>query len=167
MKHPRSILLTIHHAQVMRHVFAALILAIASQDTVADPAEGMIQVEVFTTTDWGAVTEYTIKTKELHWDYDLQLYPLNGIQIIETELSKDLPADPDQSKYIALQRIQILEDKTRTRMQHSAIGLAMAMQYGVERLPAIVFDGQVVVYGVTDLRAALAHYEAWRKVAKP
>jgi integrating conjugative element protein (TIGR03757 family) len=46
-------------------------------------------------------------------------------------------------------------------MQRAAMGLAKAVQYGVDRYPAIVFDGQVVVYGITDLEAALQHYRAW------
>ena len=52
-------------------------------------------------------------------------------------------------------------------MQASATALAKAMQYGVDRYPAIVFDGQAVVYGVTDLKAALVHYQMWRTGAKP
>jgi integrating conjugative element protein (TIGR03757 family) len=52
-------------------------------------------------------------------------------------------------------------------MQRSSIGLAKAMQYGINRYPAIVFDGQAVVYGVTDLNAARAHYQTWRTAVKP
>jgi len=33
----------------------------------------------------------------------------------------------------------------------------------VDRYPAIVFDGQAVVYGVTDVETALAHYQKWRQ----
>ena len=29
------------------------------------------------------------------------------------------------------------------------------MQYGIDRYPAVVFDGEAVVYGVTDLTVAL------------
>ena len=41
------------------------------------------------------------------------------------------------------------------------------MQYGIDRIPAIVFDSQAVVYGVTDLSAALAHYQAWQSGRRP
>jgi integrating conjugative element protein (TIGR03757 family) len=93
---------------------------------------------------------------------EITVYEIDGIQSVERDLSLNLSADPQQSKQSALQRIQDLDDQARVRMQRSAIGLAMAMQYGIDRYPAIVFDGQAVVYGITDLQAALAHYHAWR-----
>ncbi len=93
---------------------------------------------------------------------DLQIYALGHIQRIEAELSKDLSNKPDSSKRLALQRIQGMDEGTHAQMQRSAIGLSMAMQYGIDRVPAIVFDGQAVLYGVTDLQVALAYYQAWR-----
>ncbi|WP_268745429.1 TIGR03757 family integrating conjugative element protein [Methylomarinum vadi] len=78
----------------------------------------------------------------------------------------DMPADPAQSKRIALDRIQHMDDQSKTKMQMAAQGLAKAMQYGVDRYPAIVFDGQAVVYGVTDVQSALAHYRVWRREGK-
>ncbi|MEA2093693.1 MAG: DUF1525 domain-containing protein [Pseudomonadota bacterium] len=42
------------------------------------------------------------------------------------------------------------------------MGLARALQYGIDRYPAIVFDGQLVVYGVTELGQALHQYYHWQ-----
>ena len=98
---------------------------------------------------------------------EITVYEIDGIQSVEHNLSLNLPVEPQQSKAIALQRIQALDDQARARMQHSAIGLAKAMQYGVDRYPAVVFDGQAVVYGTTDLQAARVHYQAWRTEVKP
>ena len=36
-------------------------------------------------------------------------------------------------------------------MQRAAMGLAKAMQYGIDQYPAIVFDGDLAIYGVTDI----------------
>jgi len=47
-------------------------------------------------------------------------------------------------------------------MQRAAIGLTKALQYGIDRFPAMVFDGQCVVYGVTDLGQALHRYHLWQ-----
>ena len=47
--------------------------------------------------------------------------------------------------------------------KNAAFGLAKAVQYGVDRYPAIVFEGRAVVYGVTDLVEALNRYEAWQR----
>ena len=98
---------------------------------------------------------------------EITVYEIDGIQSVERELSLNLPADPQQSKQVALQLIQNMDDQARARIQRSAIGLAKAMQYGIDRYPAIVFDGQAVIYGITDLQAALAHYQAWRTGVKP
>ena len=121
-----------------------------------------LRVEVFATTALIVAGEPAIRSKEPNQDIDLQVYELNGIQLVEAELSKDLSDDSDQSKRVTLRRIQMLDDQVRTRMRQAAMGLASAVRYGIDRFPAIVFDGQAVVYGVTDLQAALDHYRKWR-----
>jgi len=118
-------------------------------------------VEVFTSYEYSfaSTNDASDKLRGL----DITIYEIDGIESMERALSIDMPADPVQSKQIALRRLQGMDDQTRMKMQSAAQGLAKAMQYGVDRYPAIVFDGQAVVYGVTDVRAALAHYRAWRR----
>jgi len=41
------------------------------------------------------------------------------------------------------------------------------MQYGIDRYPAIVFGGEVVVYGLTDPNAALVYYQKWQAENRP
>ena len=45
----------------------------------------------------------------------------------------------------------------------AAIGLAKAVQYGVDHYPAIVVNGTAVLYCVINLVEAVAHYEAWQE----
>ncbi len=161
------ILPTTHRFQMACFVLATLMLTITSGNAAANADNGMTRVEVFTTADMENVDEAAIDIKDLHRNIDLQFYPLNGIQLVETELSKGLTSQPDQSKRLVLQRIQILDDQTQRRMQRSAVGLSRAMQYGIDRLPAIVFDGRVVVYGVTDLQVALTYFRVWRAGNRP
>lgn len=97
---------------------------------------------------------------------DVTIYEIDGIVSIERDLSIDMPADPEKSKRIALDRIQHMDNQSTTKMRMAALGLAKATQYGVDRYPAIVFDGQAVVYGVTDVQTALAHYRVWRREGK-
>jgi len=97
---------------------------------------------------------------------DVTIYEIDWIEFIERGLSTDMPADPEKSKRIALHRIQNMDDQSKTKMQMAAQGLAKAMQYGVDRYPAIVFDGQAVVYGVTDVQTAIAHYQTWQLEGK-
>ena len=124
-------------------------------------------IEVFTSTDLPITGEIVINPAPGRPSFDLKIYNLDGIQRIEAKLSKDLTADPEQSKRIVLQRIQQLGATDRAQMQRAAMGLAKAVQYGVDRYPAIVFDGQVVVYGLTDVEAALQHYRAWQTGDRP
>jgi len=98
---------------------------------------------------------------------DLQVYNLDGIQRIESQLSQGLTADPKQSKQVVLQRFQQLNEDDRARMQQAAMGLAKAVQYGVDRYPAMVFDGRAVIYGVTDIHQALVRYRQWREGRHP
>ncbi|MEW8507208.1 MAG: TIGR03757 family integrating conjugative element protein [Candidatus Thiodiazotropha sp.] len=123
-------------------------------------------VEVFTTADSPIAGEGGINKQALRGKKEFRVYELDGIRRTEEKLSEGLPADLEQSKRVVLQRFQQLSEEDRTRMQRAAKGLAKAMQYGVDRYPAIVFDGQAVVYGVTDVQSALAHYLVWRREGK-
>jgi integrating conjugative element protein (TIGR03757 family) len=124
-------------------------------------------IEVFTSAQYPVVETDATGSGSHFQGPVITVYEIDGIQSVERDLSLNLPVEPQQSKQIALQRIQSLDEQTRSRMQASATALAKAMQYGVDRYPAIVFDGQAVVYGVTDLHVALAHYQAWRTGVEP
>ena len=97
----------------------------------------------------------------------ITVYKIDGIQSVEHDLSLNLPVEPRQAKQIALHRIQNLDEQTRSRMHTAATALAKAMQIGVDRYPAVVFDGEVVAYGVTDLTVALKQYRAWQTGGRP
>jgi len=138
-------------------------VAQAAQRVVVNPC----LIEVFTTTDL-SVTGDVANNQQLDCrESELHVYELDGIQRIEAKLSKGLTADPEQSKRIVLQRFQQLDEAARAQMQRAALGLAKAVQYGIDRYPAIVFDGAAVVYGVADIHKALRHYQQWRTGARP
>ena len=122
-------------------------------------ADTQMHIEVFTTTDLPFVEHAEEEGQDR--SINLQVYHLDGIQLVEVELSTNLTADPARSKQILLQRIQDMDEKTNARMQRSANGIAKAMQYGINRYPAIVFDSQSVIYGVTDLETAFEQYQSW------
>ena len=90
-------------------------------------------------------------------------YAVDGLERFESGLSEGLPADPDAAKAEALRRIQLLDDARMAPAKNAAFGLAKAVQYGVDRHPAIVFDGRAVVYGQTDLVDALDRFEGWQR----
>lgn len=130
----------------------------------AQPAAGRPHlVEVFTTTDLPAPREAAITSEAVYAKTEFHVYELDGIKRIEAKLSDGLTADPEQSKQVVLRRFQQLHEEDRARMQRAAMGLAKVMQYGINRYPAIVFDGKVAIYGVTDIGEALHRYQEWRE----
>lgn len=100
-------------------------------------------------------------------DIKVQVHTLDGIKRFEVYLSQGLPGNADKARDIAIERLGSLNKAMRRLLEQSATALARALQYGVEQYPAIVFDGEVVVYGITDLRIALAHYRHWQQVQTP
>ncbi len=136
-------------------------VAQAAQNSAGNPH----LVEVFTTAE-SPITRDADLARLTSGIIDLQIYELDGIQRVEAKLSQGLTADPEQSKQIVLQRFQQLHEEDRARMQRAAMGLAKAAQYGVDRYPAIVFDGEVAIYGVTDIGEALHRYQQWREGRK-
>jgi integrating conjugative element protein (TIGR03757 family) len=116
-------------------------------------------IEVFTTSEQPVVGAEHERLRSAI----ITTYAVNGLELFESGLSEGLPADLDTAKAEALRRIQQLDDARMAPAKNAAFGLAKAVQYGVDRYPAIVFDGRAVVYGVTDLVEALDRFEAWQR----
>lgn len=90
-------------------------------------------------------------------------YKIDRISQFQSELSEGLPKDPTQAKQLVLARFQSMDAAVNQQLENAGKGLARAMHYGVDRYPAIVFDGWAVVYGVTDVEEAITHYTQWRE----
>ena len=160
--------------KVSKHSFSVqfvwlVSLVLFADTTFADPRGLNLTrvIEVFTSAQYPLIETDTKRAGSDLRKPKITVYEIDGIQFVERDLSFNLPVEPQPSKQIALQRIQSLDAQTRSRMQLAAQGLAKAMQYGVDRYPAVVFDGEAVVYGVTDLMVALAQYQVWQTGRKP
>ncbi|MEZ5573748.1 MAG: TIGR03757 family integrating conjugative element protein [Halioglobus sp.] len=66
------------------------------------------------------------------------------------------------AKQLVMERVQRVDAQLSSELENAARGLVQAMQYGIDRYPAIVFDGEVVVYGVTDVTVATQLYQRWQ-----
>ncbi len=146
-----------------------LVLVILAGNAVKAAQIGVVVpavVEIFTTSDLPFTGKAATNADSGRSRIELQAYQLDGIQRIETKLSEDLTADTEQSKQVVLQRFQQLHEEDRAWMQRAAMGLAKAMQYGIDRYTAIVFEGEVALYGVTDIGEALHRYQQWREGRK-
>jgi len=116
-----------------------------------------------------AIEVFTVRNKPIGGGHDLQprsiaiqVYDIDGLGHLESALSKDLPSAPGAAKSEALRRIGELNDVQMASVTEAADGLAKAVQYGVDRYPAIVIDGTVVIYGLTDVGNAINQYRTWR-----
>jgi integrating conjugative element protein (TIGR03757 family) len=123
-------------------------------------------VEVFTTADSPVNGVTALNTQPAYREIEFHVYELDAIQRIEKKLSQGLTANPEQSKRVVLQRFQQLNEEHRAQLHRAAMGLVKAAQFGIDRYPAIVFDGEVAIYGVTDIREALHRYKQWREGGK-
>ena len=148
-------------AAISTNTVVALLLVL-SHVTQAEKLVAMTptSIEIFTTIDQPISAIDTFVTK--HPETDVRIQKLDAIKQVEDKLSQGLSADPDKAKGLVLERLQLLGKATRSQLEHSAKSLAKAVQYGVEKYPAIVFDGELVVYGLSDLSAALMHYRHWQ-----
>ena len=90
------------------------------------------------------------------------VYVIDRIDRLQQELSKDLPRNPETAKQLALTRFQGMDSHLSSELENASKGLVQAMQYGIDRYPAIVFDSQAVIYGVTDINAATRLYQQWQ-----
>jgi integrating conjugative element protein (TIGR03757 family) len=133
----------------------------------AVPGASVPIVEVFTTKEQKVRSEFHAESMTPDQDIDLQVYHFDGIQQFESLLSKELPTHFKQAKKIALQRLEHFDSKLMESVQKAAIGLSKAMQYGLDRYPAIVLDSQAVVFGITDLEQALRLYRHWQEASQP
>jgi integrating conjugative element protein (TIGR03757 family) len=102
-----------------------------------------------------------------HPETIVRIYFIDAIERLEDELSRGLSARSEQAKSQALERLQRLPKETRTKVEHTARALVLAMQLGITRYPAIVIDQQQVVLGVANITVAMAHYRSWQLAGKP
>ena len=117
-------------------------------------------IEIFTTGDQPISSSDVFLTEQSK--IAVHIYKLDAIAQIETRMSQGLSADPERARRQVFERLQRLSKSTRSQLEHSAHSLTNAVQYGVKKYPAIVFDGELVVYGLTDLTVALMQYRRWQ-----
>ena len=135
-------------------------------DTAAAVAEvSPHRVEIFTASDEPATNFAEVSA--LPNETDIRVYWLDGIHRLEAELSKQLPADAQSAERAVLERLQQLDKDRRDRVADSARALARAVELGIDRYPAIVIDGQWVLYGLTDVSAAVTLYQRWKASHRP
>lgn len=90
---------------------------------------------------------------------DAVVYQLDGLEQLEAELSQGLPSTEAAAMPIAMERLRRMgAQELKRRTDNASEGIVRASQYGIDRVPAIVFNGKAIVYGMTDVAQAKALY---------
>ena len=147
-------------------LFALVVFVLVSTQTLPvalanEELPGLI--EVFTVTGERITGQDVLLHDTPGEGLEVHIYRLDGFKDLETRLSEHLPGDPEQARQMATDKLSQISETDRARLQRTAVGLARAIRYGIDRRPAMVFNGQAVVYGLTDLPAGLTQYRHWQR----
>lgn len=121
-----------------------------------DPFRGITTVEVF------ANSAMRITPQQSAY-YRLQIYRLDGMQRIDTQLNQGLPKSQEAALAYMRQNYAAIKRKYEPQILEAAQGLQLAQRYKIDRLPAIVINQRSVVFGVADVDQAIATYQAYRQ----
>jgi integrating conjugative element protein (TIGR03757 family) len=147
-----SVLLTVSAAQAQQVIHSQT----ASTEQGPAVQTALLKIEVFTNST-------TLLTNTA----GAQIYLLDGLKMLELELSQGLSSDAQASAQIAQERIARMGPALQKRAANAAQAITLAKQYGIERVPTVVFGGQAVVYGVSDVAQAAALFSQQRKAPAP
>ena len=132
-------------------LLAALALAGAAH------AQGVRTVEVFANS-----AMHITPQPDQRLPYQLKVYRMDGLQQLEASINQQLPQNEAQARdWLASNQARIQRQMTPQAVE-AANGIALAHHYKIKRLPAVVIDRQAVVYGLTDVEAAIRRYQATR-----
>jgi len=130
---------------------------------LAPPSIALESVEVFTDPAMFPVVTGNITTTGA--GSQIIIHDLSARKRLLDEISQGLPSDPAHAKDMAMARLNA--GGFRQRLVAAEVDAALTAQYGIVKLPAIVFDrGAAVAYGLTDVGQAIELYRRWQGVAR-
>ena len=91
---------------------------------------------------------------------DARVFVLDAMEVLDSELSAGLPANELEAQAILRQRLHAIgAAELARRTKPAAEGIVQAARYGVDRVPAVVINGEAVIYGVTDIDVARSIFQ--------
>lgn len=95
----------------------------------------------------------------------LTVYDLAAPKLAVANLNAQLklPANPTLATAQAKDYLQSHQAELSKRILPTYEGLSKAINLGVSHYPALVFNGQAVIYGVTDIQEGLELYRNWQQ----
>lgn len=138
----------------MKKALAALLVATpASFAAIAAHAQdtaGVVTVEVFANSAMHVTPEVAAGLP-----YQLTVYRLDAVHNIEAQINRQLPqTEAEAQQWIAANGAR-LKRELAPHARDAAEGMTQAVAYRLNRLPAIVINRKVIVYGVTDATQAI------------
>ena len=127
---------------------------------VASFAQAESRVEVITGNGFPVIKAEVLAAQGI----TVEIYDLDAPARLEAELSAGLSADPKQAEIDARAYLALLgEAGLRERVERAYRVQLRARELGLDRYPAVIFDGNVIIYGLTDLLDAMNRYRRWRQ----
>lgn len=96
--------------------------------------------------------------------FRLTVHRMDQLEQVKQALNRQLPrgGEAEARQWLVANAARVKQQIQPAAMA-AANAVSMANRYRLDRLPAIVINGRVVVYGTTDVDAALAHFQATRR----
>ena len=130
-------------------------LAFAPPSFAQDLYRGITKVEVFANSTM-VITPIQAER------YQLVIYRLDAMPSVENAINQVMPKTEAEAKaYFAANQAEI-KRRYGPAVINGANGLALARHYKLNRIPAMVVDGQSVVYGYTDVDQVIAMVQKHR-----
>lgn len=104
-------------------------------------------------------TEYI---KKHYPKISLEIFNLDDRYDLQDVVAKGLPTEPekrDEAIAMAKKRLKLID---KQRVANTFKAPMYASKYGINRVPAIVINNTCVIFGITDLRQAVAIYKRER-----
>lgn len=113
---------------------------------------GITSVEVFANSAMNVVTPASAAP------YMVKVYRVDGLAQIEASFSQGIPMDEKKAKAYFQQHQDEIKKRYSAQATNAANGITRAIQYKLDRIPAVVINQRSVVYGVTNVEQAVALY---------
>lgn len=102
-------------------------------------------------------------------DVKVTVYDLAAPKLAMAKVNAELklPANPALAAALAKDYLKAHEAELGQQLLPTYAGLSQAVNLGLNQYPALVFNSQAVIIGVTDIQQGLAIYRQWRQGQQP
>lgn len=116
----------------------------------------IISLLLFSLNSYASVTIVTDSINPLHnIPNEARIIVLDDSIKLHASLSDNLPNDPVQAEQLVKERLTTLGNSYQQNMKQALEDALAAYQLGVTKIPAVIQDNRYVVYGESDVLAAL------------